>query len=624
MGFSLGILIVSLYYLVNLNQKDIGVAILSSCLIYIFFRKKFKNEVSISSGKDRLKSVLNLLFYIIFLVCVLIYSMNLYYRPLSYFILTCALAGIIAAEILYVKEGDRVSSILLQIFLLSILIRVGIFYNFPSLMGYDAYLHANMARVITNTGFIAPFEISNKYFYYPLSHIFISITQIMGKTDIKDAIFYSIGLANIFITACIYLIGKKLEGPQMGLLAALLINLNNYNIVTGITNITPGSLVLCYLIFIVYTIFSEKQEVKYTGLILLIGILTILTHQLTTFVVLLALITIYAGKYLHNHLYKNSVLKTTGSNYILFLLVSMQTYWTFTYVRGDISFFEMILKPLVGILQTGTIYSSDELIVGTITNQDTLETLLLHICYLALPFFAIGGVLAWFSREDIKKINKFSAALVVIILYGLAYGIPLLGMRNLLTSRWFPLISVFLVLVAASYMLKLASLCDLRKAKIPAIFIIVLLFSFVMVETPGINKDNPLVAKETTVRNQFKNIEIQAIETLTGKYSGNILMDSPYDSCLFYSNPKYDNSNARYFDDKNIKTGEFDRNPMVLLRKSTLEEPISIDDPERFGVSIVQPLPEEFYNSFEAQDYALIYNSEEISAYVKEGQNVIE
>ncbi len=55
-------------------------------------------------------------------------------------------------------------------------------------------------------------------------------------------------------------------------------------------------------------------------------------------------------------------------------------------------------------------------------------------------------------------------------------------MRNLLTSRWFPLISVFLVLVAASYMLKLVSLFDLRMAKIPAIFIIVVLFSFVMVD----------------------------------------------------------------------------------------------------------------------------------------------
>jgi hypothetical protein len=618
MGVNLGLLIVSLYYLINLNQKDIGVAILSSCLIYILFRKKFKNEASISSGKDRLKSVLNLSFYIVFLICMLIYSMNLYYRPISYFILICVLAGIIASEILYVREGESVNSILLQIFLLSILIRFGIFYNFPSLMGYDAYFHANMARIITNTGFIAPFQISSKYFYYPLAHIFISITQIMGKVDVKDAIFYSIGFANIFITAGIYLIGKKLEGPQMGLLAALLINLNNQNIVAGIANITPGSLVLCYFIFIIYAIYSQKQELKYMGFILLITILMVLTHQLTTFVVFFALVTIYIGKYLHNHLYKNSPLGTTGFNYILFFVVSMQTYWMFTYVNSDTSFLAMILKPLMEVFQAGAAYSGDELIIGSVANQDSLEVLLLHISYLALPFFAIGGVLAWLSREDSKKISKFSVALVVVILYSFAYGIPLLGMRNLLTSRWFPLISVFLVLVAASYMLKLVSLFDLRKVKIPAIFIIVLLFSFVMVTTPGINKDNPLVAKDTTVRNQFKNIEIQAIKTISGAYSGNILMDSPYDSCLFYSDHQYDSSNATYFNIQHIQTGEIDGNSMVLLRKSTLNEPISINDPNRYGVNFIQTLPGDFFKRFEARDYALVYDNDEVFAYIKE------
>ncbi|MFZ2498812.1 hypothetical protein [Methanosarcina sp.] len=491
-------------------------------------------------------------------------------------------------------------------------------------MGYDAYFHANMARIITNTGFVAPLQISSKYFYYPFAHIFISVTQLMGKTDVKDAIFCSIGFASIFITAAVYLIGKKLEGPQMGLLAALLINLNNHNIVTGIANITPGSLVLCYFIFIIYAIFSEKQELKYTGLILLITILMVLTHQLTTFVVLLAVVTIYLGKYLHSHLYKDSPLGTNGFNYILFFIVSLQTYWMFTYINPGTSFFEMIFLPLVEVFKLGASYSSDELILGSVTNQDTLEVLLLHISYLALPFFAIGGVLAWFSREDAKKINKFSIALVVVILYSFAYGIPLLGMRNFLTSRWFPLISVFLVLVAASYILKLTSLFASRKAKIPVIFIIVLLFSFVMVTTPGINKDNPLVAKDTTVRNQFKDVEIQAIKTVSGTYSGNILMDSPYDSCLFYSAPGYDTSNATYFNIQHIRTQEIDRNSMVLLRKSTIKEPISINDPDRYGVNFIQTLPGDFFNRFEAPEYALVYNNKEVIAYVEEKKEIIE
>ena len=618
MGFGLGLLIISLYYIINLNQKDIGIAILSSCLIYFLFRNKFKSESAISPQEDRLKNMLGVLFYLIFLICVLIYSINLYYRPISYFILICILAAIIASQILYIREKDGVTSLLLQIFLLSILIRVGIFYNFPSLMGYDAYFHASMARMITDTGFVAPIEISSKYFYYPLAHIFASVIQIMGEVDIKDAMFYSIGFASVFSTVGIYLIGKKLEGPQMGLLATLLINLNNYNIVAGIANITPGSLVLCYFIFIIYAVFSEKQSLRYMGFILLITILMVLTHQLTTFVVFLSLVSIYAGKYLHNHVYKSLPVKTTSSNYILFFIISLQTYWMFTYVNPYTSFLEMVLGPLMDVIQIGAGYSSDELIIGSGSNQETLETLLLHISYLALPFFAIGGVLAWFSGRDVKKINKFSTALVVVILYSLAYGIPMLGMRNFLTSRWFPLISVFLVLVAASYMLKLVSLFDSKKAKIPAIFTIILLFSFLMVTTPGINKDNPLVAKDTTVRNQFKEIEIEAVKTVTAKHPGKILMDSPYDSCLFYRDRGYDSSNATYFNIQHIQTGEINGNPMILLRESTVKEPVSINDPERYGVNFIQKLPEEFFNRFEAYDYARVYDNEEVLAYIKE------
>ncbi|HWR25541.1 MAG TPA: hypothetical protein VN278_04825, partial [Methanosarcina sp.] len=168
------------------------------------------------------------------------------------------------------------------------------------------------------------------------------------------------------------------------------------------------------------------------------------------------------------------------------------------------------------------------------------------------------------------------------------------------------------------YMLKLVSLFKSKRIKIPAIFIIVLLFSFFMITTPGINKDNPLVAKETTVRNQFKHIEIQAVETVSGKHSGEILMDAPYDSCLFYRDAGYDPNNGTYFDTRDVETREIEGNPLVLLRKSTLVEPISINDPERYGVNVVKPLPQEFFDRFEAQDYALVYNNKDVVAYLKE------
>jgi hypothetical protein len=57
---------------------------------------------------------------------------------------------------------------------------------------------------------------------------------------------------------------------------------------------------------------------------------------------------------------------------------------------------------------------------------------------------------------------------------------------------------------------------------------------------------------------------------------------------------------------------------MVLLRKSTLNEPISINDPNRYGVNFIQTLPGDFFNRFEARDYALVYDNDEVFAYIRE------
>ena len=63
---------------------------------------------------------------------------------------------------------------------------------------------------------------------------------------------------------------------------------------------------------------------------------------------------------------------------------------------------------------------------------------------------------------------------------------------------------------------------------------------------------------------------------------------------------------------------------MVLLRKSTIKEPISINDPDRYGVNFIQTLPGDFFNRFEAPEYALVYNNKEVIAYVEEKKEIIE
>ena len=621
-GIFLGLVIISLYYIINLRQQDIGFVILIASLIYLLLRNKFK-KVTFTPLKigHRGRLLLNIFFFTIFSITLLIWYTHLYFRPISYFILISLLTGIIAIEILYFKEGDPAWSILLKIFLLSANIRAGIFYIFPSLMGYDAYGHAKIAELITNIGFMPPFEISKKYFYYPVAHIFFSITQIVNQIDIKDAIFCSIGLVSIISTIFIYLIGKELAGPQIGLLATLLANVTNVLIVRGITNITPGSLVLCYFMLILYLIFKEdiKHKVINLSLILFITFLMIITHQLSTFVVLVSLTSICFGNLAYNYVYKHEEGVDISTSFILLFAVALQSYWMHTSVRLGRTFFDYVVGPFINVLQSGGEYGSNVLIVGYDYHRSLLDTLLLHSSYLILPFFAIGGVLYWLSLRDNKK---FSIVTAVIILYLLVYGIPLLGMRNLLTSRWVPFLSVFLVIVASAYIFTIIELIKSDRNKIFAIFTIAVIFSFLMITTPGINKDNPIFAKDTTFRNQFKDSEVSTAKTISNVYTGRIKVDPLMSTCFSVTHASsvlriesellLDGFGADYI----ASSTQEECVTMIMLRKCTSNEPIPIKVSKLYGVYRIQSLPKEFFARFESNDYDLVYNNSGVLGYI--------
>lgn len=621
-GIFLGIFIIYLYYAIHLQQQDIGFVILAASSIYLLLKNKFKKTgFPLPKINHREKLVLNIIFFSIFSITLLIWYFQLYQRPLIYFILISFLTGIIAIEILYFKEGDSVWPVILKIFLISLNIRGGVFYNFPSLMGYDAYWHAKIAELITNTGFVLPIEISDKYFYYPIFHIFLSITQIVYQTDIKDAIFYSIGITSIFSTIFIYIIVNKITGPKAGLLATLLANTTNFLIVRGIANITADSLVLLYFMLLLYLLFKEEHKFISTSLILLITFLMIITHQLSTFVVFISLTSIYVGKNLYKIIYKEHV--DAGVTYILLFAVGLQSYWMNTFYGSQerISFFESVVGPLIHTLQSGGEYGSNVLIVGYEYQRTLLDTLMLHSSYLILPFFAIGGALLWLSSRDCKK---FSIVITVVILYLFIYGVPLMGMINMLTDRWQPFLSIFLAVLASAYIFKILQLIKFNPMKIFAIFSIVFIFSFFMITTPGINKDNPLVAKDTTIRDQYKYSEIYAAKMINNVYAGKIKIDSSFRSGLIYiygtngtlfSQDKYGYIDD--FDEDYITSGMPEENgTLIILRNATLKEPISVKYSKLYGNYKAQLLPKEFFERFESNNYDRIYTNGDVYGYI--------
>ena len=611
-GIFLGTFIIYLYYAINLRQQDIGFVILIASLIYLLLRNKFK-KAAFTPLKitHRVKLLLNIIFFTIFSITLLIWHTQLYCRPLSYFILISLLAGIIAIEILHFKKGDPAWSVLLKILLLSANIRAGIYYNFPTIIGGDANKHAETAELITNAGFVPPFEITAKTFYYPIFHIFVSITQLINHIDIKDALFFSIGLVSIISTIFIYYVGKKLAGPQIGLLATLLANVIASILVRGI-NFNPGSLVLCYFILILYLLFKEEHKLINTSLIVFITLLMIITHQLSTFVVFISLISIYLGIRAYKVIYRYKETVVINTTYILLFAIALQSYWMYTYEYPGVSFFDFVLNPLVRVLRSGTEFGNEMAITGAVY-YSTLSNILFHFGYLILLFFAIGGALLWLSSKEDKKISIVSA---VIVLYIFVYGIPVFAVRNMLPGRWFPFLSVFLVMLASAYIFKAMQLIKSNPNKTFAIFTIICILSFFMVTAPNSNKDNPLYAKERCVRTMFKDSEITVITTINNLYNGTIKVDYSYAGSIFRQMTI--KSKVTPFDVDYVASRTQEENgTMVILRRCALKEPVSIIDREGFaGRYKHQLLPKEFFDRFESTDYDLVYNNREVLGYV--------
>lgn len=622
LGIILGLLIAVLSFFGIINQLLIGLTILCVSSIYVFLRPKFRSPRKIAPIliSPRILSILNIVFWSLLSVALLIWYFNLYYRPTSYFIIISILSAIIALEILSSDDSRGFWPIFLKIVILSLVIRGGIYFNYPSIMGYDAYFHTKIADIIMFTGSVPPFEISDKYVYAPIVHILIANVGTLCHIPVKCAVFLSIGVGSVISTLFLYIIGKNIAGPQIGLLAALLANLTNDLIVRGITNITADSLVICYLLVMLYLIFTDTIHIDLRdSLLIFFSLLLVITHQLSTFVVFLILLILISSQAILSYIYDVHFQKSRSIIYLALFGIAIVAYWIGMEFPGGSTFFDYVLGPFVDVLRAGGEYGSDLLVVGRSYERPLFDLLILQSSYLILPFFAIGGLLLWISPENRKR---FSIAAVAAALFVMVYGIPLLGIRNLLTSRWMPLLCIFLAILAAAFIWRSVHLMSSKTGKICSVFLVVFVFAFLMITTPGINKDNPLVGKDTTIRNQFTYSEIQAAETIESVFDGNTYVDSTFSSVYVYhtdpiiSGKEIETSGNIYRFSISGNDDLIDANNLFVLRTCTLYEPIAVKASHLYGDSMAQVIPQSFFDSFESHHFDLVYSNSYVLGYL--------
>ncbi len=643
-GAATGVIVIFLSYVWGMQQQDIGVAVLLASILYLVFRKRFltsSEELSPRSSR-RVLFLTNIIFLITFTTSILLLKLNLYYRPPAYFILVSIAAASIALEILYVsKENRSVWFILFKVIILSLSIRAGIFYEFPTLMGADTWFHSDFANFITSYGHVPSEELwdAGQYRNFPIFHILVASTKLVTAASLKDALFFSIGFTSVISTMFIYLIGKSIGGVKLGLFAMLIASLADMIIVRGITNITTGSLVLCWFMLILFLIFRQRFTSVAISLVIILLFIMILTHQLTVFATLVALIGLFIGKKLYEYFYKdekkmqpavgtlepvaggrrglvkkNSSIVNISLNLVMVFTIAMLSYWMIV-IRGEsgVTFFDTMAMRIIRALSADVYFDpASSVYAGLAGSYTILSNALYHFGYLILVFLAAIGVLFWLSPKNVDK-GKVGIILSILLLYVFTYGTPLTSMgQSVIPHRWLPFIYVLLTLVSAQAILVLVGSIRYNWGKLPLVSGVVILLTFFMLTTPYICGDSPLYNHNRASRPAFKYSEVQAASTVTQAYEGNIMIDRHY--AKVFSHIVYDHNLSR----ESLKSDvDSSFKGMILLRRALLTEPTIASQSGTLGKGRSEVLGEEFFNRVDRIPGAkLVYNNGEVIVYL--------
>ncbi len=524
-----------------------GLAFLAGAFVYLHLRKSHRIksldiDLGTSKGENTHKKVL-LLLNAIFLLCfsasIYILHQAIYIRPPIYFILVIAAYLSIFIEILYInKEGPACYLNILKVILLSLSFRAGRYFSFATIPGVDTQFHLRLANLISELGHIPGSEtLQTKYIYTPLWHVLVSSTGILLDADSSKTLFFSIVLPFVIIMSLFsFLIVKKIAANvQTGLIALLFVNIADMFLVKGLTNIPTSSLVHCLFFLILFCLMQEKNNTIFSAFILLSIFSIVLTHQLSTFCVLIIFFSLLVSKHVYNFLLSRFELKDNevkklplniNTTMFTFFLVFLVFYWS-TMGEGGTTFFGGMVGRLKGsISRMFAEYTSACPYTNVFATFDIWSNLLYNLGYSILLGLAVVGLLLWLNHKYIS-LTRFAYVIAVVSLFAVIYVGTYIGLGYMfIPHRFISFLEVFLVILAAYSVYVIYRAYRQPGSRIFVCFVVAALIFF-MVTTPYVNRTDAIYCNERVYREDYTSSEVASAVWAVSHTSNEIIYKDP-------------------------------------------------------------------------------------------------
>jgi hypothetical protein len=617
-GFALctviiGVVIIVFSFTFNAQQYDMGLVILLPGVVWLVIRKWSAPITGVNNKKRFSKKQLittTIIFFMLVIVCCIILITSPFHRPLSFYVTFCVAVAIVVTQGIQCDKKWIEFLCIFEILFLAFLLRASMFYQFPTISGSDTWSHLLGAESISSTGWITGNEgILGKYADYPIYHILISIINNVVGLGMKDSLF-AVAIAVIIVSAIIvFKIASNISGSVGGLLAIVLFVCADNIIVLTLKNTNPGMLVLPYFLMALYLLTRRARSLRTYTIVIILLMLIIMTHQLTSFISMVILFVSTSFLLLSN-IWK----RLDGRERLLdwaitcIGIILMMLYWSLTRqnLSSDKSFFEFTIVNAINTLFSGKMLSEvgSSAYVEYVQYYSLISNVLIHIGYLALISIAVLTIAFWLKndRDDRKLLFGFLAIFLWAVIYG--FSITALG-RNLLLQRWLPFICIFLTVIVGAGIAIFSSGGKYRLRNITCVVGITLIIGF-MITTPIINSESAIYSNERASRAMYTPMEVSSALFAIEVTDKNIHIDGSFKN---YFRQFSDVSTIGDYGERS-KTGE------IILAREAIEREYHSGS-SRASLSLLQPPIPDYINGFLDSNYNAIYRNGDVYIFMK-------
>lgn len=469
-------------------------------------------------------------------------------RTVPFFVVTILAGALIYCQIFFhERDSLRPTVVLGQIVVFAVIVRGAALVTAPGLIGVDAWVHiTGYAASIQQTGQLSAIA-DVKYFTAPLYHLLVVVAADAFGSTLRTALYLTLGTVMPLSVLVVYFLAQYLLPVRWALFAAATFAVSDHVVRWGL-HLIPTSMGLVFFTLVCYGVVkmhTDRPSLVLYAFTLFFAIATILTHQISTVMVLLFL---GAGTISQAYFRFLSPERTdvadlaephdggrTVNFAALFAIVSPLTAlnWSFA-PMPETSFLDVILGVAGASLADPAFL---ELPSSVSVDTDPVEPFLVTVPFHYRLFMVLGllllllltlvGLYSVLHRSRRDPMTLTWVVSVGLMLFG-TLGLPVLGLYFHIPSRWFAFMYVPMVVLGA-YGLRDLEFSLSGSQLLAVVLVFTLLFPGAMLTNYRATIDDP-IRGEYHHQYAYSESELAAAETISTIHPDGVALgsDLPY------------------------------------------------------------------------------------------------